>query len=120
MGNRSEVSLLLYLYNLQKRTQPPMLFICISNPRHHYTPPLIDTSLATMDLEFDVSALDISLTGSTMLYQGSLISHNAEYENTNGCHVCGVEDKELKKCAGCSAALYCSKGCQKEAWCTHK
>ncbi len=39
------------------------------------------------------------------------------------CYHCGkAEDEQLKlrKCSGCSSALYCSKECQKEQWKTHK
>ncbi|KAI0754115.1 hypothetical protein C8Q80DRAFT_1265807 [Daedaleopsis nitida] len=49
--------------------------------------------------------------------------------NTHKCHNCGEAGTNagdsrsktlLRKCAGCSVALYCSKQCQKTAWPAHK
>ncbi|KAI0717130.1 hypothetical protein C8Q76DRAFT_425260 [Earliella scabrosa] len=44
--------------------------------------------------------------------------------NTSKCHACGTMPvggpKQLRKCAGCSIALYCGKECQKNAWPSHK
>jgi hypothetical protein len=36
------------------------------------------------------------------------------------CHQCGLTDKNLSRCARCHLALYCSVGCQRAAWPTHK
>ncbi|KAL1947377.1 hypothetical protein VTO73DRAFT_14338 [Trametes versicolor] len=44
--------------------------------------------------------------------------------STPRCTQCGLMEvqlkRKLKRCGGCSMATYCSKGCQKEAWATHK
>lgn len=44
--------------------------------------------------------------------------------STPRCTQCGLMEvqlkRKLKRCGGCSMATYCSKGCQKEAWGTHK
>ena len=34
----------------------------------------------------------------------------------HSCANCGDRDKELKSCAQCRAAKYCSKACQAAAW----
>ncbi|TFK79377.1 hypothetical protein K466DRAFT_606191 [Polyporus arcularius HHB13444] len=40
------------------------------------------------------------------------------------CDTCGAkggkQQNRLRKCSGCSLAVYCSKECQKKAWSTHK
>ncbi len=40
-------------------------------------------------------------------------------ESFSGCFVCGNKTN-LKKCAGCKVASYCSIVCQRKAWITHK
>lgn len=39
------------------------------------------------------------------------------------CEKCNKGQQEglkLRKCAGCSSVMYCSKECQKESWAKHK
>ncbi len=41
----------------------------------------------------------------------------------NACFYCHARDpdgKKLRRCGGCSVALYCDKDCQKAAWREHK
>ena len=36
------------------------------------------------------------------------------------CNKCGKNKDSMSKCAGCGAAFYCCKECQKENWKVHK
>ncbi len=36
------------------------------------------------------------------------------------CHFCGKLQPNIKKCSGCSFALYCNKECQRSDWNSHK
>lgn len=42
------------------------------------------------------------------------------HEGTPTCDACGLPSSGLKRCTGCRAARYCSKGCQVAAWPSHK
>ena len=48
----------------------------------------------------------------------SVVKRNVGKPNVY-CDCCGVEGK-LKRCQGCQLSFYCSVGCQKKSWPTHK
>ncbi|KAI0754086.1 hypothetical protein C8Q80DRAFT_1265787 [Daedaleopsis nitida] len=77
-----------------------------------------------MDKELDIASMNINSNGSSLTLNGKVIAlPPVDYLSKSECHGCG-ESKEkpsdLKKCAGCSVAIYCSRECQKEAWSQHK
>ncbi|KAN0100202.1 hypothetical protein V8E55_000186 [Tylopilus felleus] len=43
-----------------------------------------------------------------------------ERDRTARCEVCGRVDANVKKCARCKTAWYCSKTCQNNGWLSHK
>ena len=42
------------------------------------------------------------------------------YEHCDTCGKRNDNKKQLKRCKGCSAVMYCSKECQKASWHKHK
>jgi len=48
------------------------------------------------------------------------IMDDPRIDSTPNCIVCGKEDKEMSKCAGCHRIYYCSRECQKSDWKRHK
>ncbi|EIW60812.1 uncharacterized protein TRAVEDRAFT_120694 [Trametes versicolor FP-101664 SS1] len=49
------------------------------------------------------------------------MSQHRKVPRCDGCRRTESESKvKLKRCAGCSATMYCSRQCQKQDWVSHK